>query len=120
MIDISDGLSTDLTHLCNASGLAAVIEAAALPIHPLALAAERSGLAESAIDLALHGGEDYELLFTAAPKVRIPRRIAGVRIHAIGAMVKPARRQALVTLRGRDGKATPLEPKGWEHFRTKK
>ncbi|MGC2635870.1 MAG: thiamine-phosphate kinase [Acidobacteriaceae bacterium] len=120
MIDISDGLSTDLTHLCRASRLAAVIEEEALPVHPLACAAEKSGVAESAIDLALHGGEDYELLFTAAPSVRIPRRIAGVPVHAIGTMVKPARRHALVTLRGPDGKATPLEPAGWEHFRAKK
>ncbi|HEY6448900.1 MAG TPA: thiamine-phosphate kinase [Acidobacteriaceae bacterium] len=120
MIDISDGLSTDLTHLCDASGLAAVMDAAALPIHPLARAAEQSGLAESAIDLALHGGEDYELLFTAAPSVRIPRRIAGVPVHRIGTMGQRARRQPQLTLRGSDGRATPLKRAGWEHFQAKK
>jgi len=58
-IDVSDGLSTDLAHLCAESKCGALIEATALPVH--ALAAPR----RDALQLALHGGEDYELLFTA-------------------------------------------------------
>ena len=116
MIDLSDGLSTDLTHLCRASGLSAQIDAAAVPIHPLAVAAERSGAAASALDLALHGGEDYELLFTASPSTRIPRNIAGVPIHRIGVMREPARRRPVIELSARDGTKTPLLPGGWEHF----
>ena len=84
MIDISDGLSTDLTHLCQESGLAAMIDEAALPIHPLA-AESRDPLG-----LALNGGEDYELLFTAPASARIPHTIAGVPIHRIGTVRGPA------------------------------
>jgi thiamine-monophosphate kinase len=60
-IDLSDGLSTDLTHLCHESAVGAEIFATELPIHPLA---QQSG-STNALELALHGGEDYELLFTA-------------------------------------------------------
>ncbi|TCK72564.1 thiamine-phosphate kinase [Acidipila rosea] len=112
-MDISDGLSTDLHHLCEESRLSAEIDAAAIPLHPLAAEAERSGHAASALALALHGGEDYELLFTASPKAKIPGKIAGVAIHPIGRML---RRGSGVQLR--TGKTrTPLAPQGWEHFR---
>ena len=111
MIDISDGLSTDLTHLCRASGLAAEIDEAALPIHPLALKNP------DAIQLALHGGEDYELLFTAAPTTRVPRRIGAVPVTRIGSVRRTRRGTPLITMRTPDGQTSPLEPKGWEHFR---
>ncbi len=117
MIDISDGLSTDLAHLCRASGLAAELDEAALPIHLLAVAAQRSGLAPSALDLALHGGEDYELLFTAPPTARIPRSIAGVPIHQIGTMRPPSRRRPLIVLSTCGSQKIPIAPAGWEHFR---
>jgi thiamine-monophosphate kinase len=116
-IDLSDGLSTDLAHLCQASNLAAVIDEAALPIHPLALAREHAGATPSALELALHGGEDYELLFTASASVRIPRHIAGVSIHRIGAVRMSNRRQTQVILQTRDGRETSLLPGGWQHFR---
>jgi thiamine-monophosphate kinase len=116
LIDISDGLSTDLTHLCQASGLAAEIDEAALPIHPVATQAEQSHLTPSALELALHGGEDYELLFTAAPGTRIPRTLAGVPIHRIGTMRKPTRSQPLIVMNGRKGQRIPMKPAGWEHF----
>ena len=116
VIDISDGLSTDLAHLCRASGLAAEIDEDALPIHPLALAAERSGLAPSPLDLALHGGEDYELLFTAPPAEHIPRSLAGVPIHRIGTMRPAFRRRPLIVLSTRAGRKIPISPAGWEHF----
>jgi thiamine-monophosphate kinase len=116
-IDVSDGLSTDLAHLCEESGLAAEIDAAVIPTHPLARKAEQDGWISSALHLALHGGEDYELLFTASPRVRIPAKIAGVPIHVIGGMKSRRRGKPLIEITARDGKHTPLDAGGWEHFR---
>ena len=103
-MDLSDGLSTDLAHLCEESGVAAEVDAGALPI------AEGATLRQ-----ALNGGEDYELLFTAAEGAKVPRRIGGVKVTRIGRMVKGRRGQAQVTLvteRGREA----LAARGWEHF----
>lgn len=109
-IDISDGLSTDLMHLCRESHLTAVIEEAALPVHPLA--AQR----KEALELALHGGEEYELLFTAPSTVRIPKTIAGIPVRQIGALRAPARSRPTLLLKARDGSERPIAPRGWEHF----
>jgi thiamine-monophosphate kinase len=112
-IDLSDGLSSDLAHLCRESGVGAEIDAAALPIHPLAA---RRGAAERAdgltLELALHGGEDYELLFAAPARVPMPRRLAGVRVTRIGKLV----RGKTVWLAGMDGVRRALKPGGWEYF----
>ena len=105
-IDVSDGLSTDLHHLCAESRVSAEIEAAMLPIARGAVIAD-----------ALHGGEDYELLFTANPRTRIPRGIAGVPITRIGVIGKERRDRDRVTMVDASG-SRPLEPKGWEHFRS--
>jgi thiamine-monophosphate kinase len=115
-IDLSDGLSTDLLHVCEESGLAAELDAAAIPIHPLALQAEHDGWVPSAMALALHGGEDYELLFTSPKWSRIPRKIAGVNIHPIGQMQPKRPRQPRLVLHERDGHTTALAPGGWAHF----
>jgi thiamine-monophosphate kinase len=115
-IDISDGPSTDLDHLCEESGLAAIVDAAALPIHPLALKMEHP------LHTALHGGEEYELLFTAAVSVHVPRSIAGVPITCIGAMRRARKntpRMQLRTLHGRKHVLAPLLPLGWEHYRVR-
>ncbi len=106
-IDVSDGLSTDLRHLCDESGLGAEVDAAALPVH---------ALAAGSLELALHGGEDYELLFTCAPGTRVPAKVAGVPVRAVGRMLARRRGAAVVTLM-EDGRRRPLEPGGWEHFR---
>jgi thiamine-monophosphate kinase len=113
-IDVSDGFSTDLMHICEESGLSAEIDAA-VPVDVRAMLAEQAGWAPSAMELALHGGEDYELLFTAADGVRIPRSVAGVEVRRIGRMVRYARGPR-VKLRDEDGGMTALEPGGWEHF----
>lgn len=111
-IDVSDGLSTDLAHLCRASGVAAEVEQAAIPLHPLAL---RLG-AGAALNAALHGGEDYELLFAAPASARMPRKIAGVPITRIGRFIPKRAKQPLMTLLAPDGSRATLEPQGWEHF----
>jgi len=111
-IDLSDGLSTDLAHLCEESAVAAEVDAAALPVHPGAT-----------LDHALHGGEDYELLFTASPGTHVPRRIAGVPVVRIGRILRPRKGRpqvALVNLQAgaqaRTQAAQTLTPQGWEHF----
>lgn len=103
-MDLSDGLSTDLAHLCQASGVAAEVEGAALPLGPAA-----------SLQQALHGGEDYELLFTAPPSARIPRSIAGVAITAIGWIRDKESGDPDVILHAASG-PQPLLPQGWEHF----
>jgi thiamine-monophosphate kinase len=118
-IDLSDGISADLRHICEESGLSAVIQN--LLVHPLAIEAESGGWTPSALKLALDGGEDYELLFTAAPQTTIPKALAGVAIHAIGEMRRRGRGRPMIQLgvetgRGRT-RLVPVEPGGWEHFR---
>jgi thiamine-monophosphate kinase len=103
-IDLSDGLSTDLAHLCEESGLSAEIDADALPVD-----------ARATLEQALHGGEDYELLFTASAETSIPRQLGGVSVHAIGRMKKPGKGPRVQLDRG--GKRIALAAGGWEHFR---
>ncbi len=116
-IDVSDGLSTDLAHLCEESNLAAEVDAAIVPVHPLARKAEQDGWIPSALHLALHGGEDYELLFTAPPSVKVPGKIAGVPIHLIGGMKQHRKGRPWMEITSRDGSHTSLDASGWEHFR---
>jgi thiamine-monophosphate kinase len=112
-IDLSDGLSTDLAHLCHESGVGAEVSLDALPIHALAAAAP--GVPQGAIEFTLHGGEDYELLFAAPAAVKMPRSVAGVRLTRIGRLT----RGHAITMVDSDGRRRPLEPRGWEHFSRK-
>jgi len=111
-IDISDGLSTDLAHLCRASNVFAEIEQTALPIHPLA---HKLG-AKAALRAALHGGEDYELLFTAPASVLMPTSLAGVPITRIGSLKNKRSGRPLMTILTPDSNHVELKPGGWEHF----
>ncbi len=97
-MDLSDGLSLDLYRLCIASGVAAELDS------PLPVA--RGATEEE----ALHGGEDYELLFTAPAKSRIAQAVAGLPVSRIGKMVK-ARRPGAILYREK-----LLQPKGFDHF----
>jgi thiamine-monophosphate kinase len=107
MIDLSDGLSTDLAHICDESRVGARIEARAIPRATVGSPARTVGL-----QLALHGGEDYELLFTVPSTKRVPANILGIGITPIGEITR-ARRLILV----RDAVRAQLVPRGWEHFR---
>jgi thiamine-monophosphate kinase len=113
-IDLSDGLSSDLAHLCREPNLGAEVLQTSIPIHPLA--AQSSP--EQALHLALNGGEDYELLFAASPATRLPRSIAGVRITRIGTFTQIAghAQTGAIFLQDESGHRTPLHPGGWEHF----
>jgi thiamine-monophosphate kinase len=111
-IDISDGLSTDLAHLCRASNLAAEIEQAALPLHPLT----RKLTPQAALNAAFHGGEDYELLFAAPASARVPRQLGDVPVTRIGRFTRKAAGRPLITLIEPNGSRATLEPQGWEHF----
>lgn len=108
LIDISDGLSTDLAHICEESGVGAEILAPAIP---------RSAIGKPArqVDLkfALHGGDDYELLFTVPHGRRVPARIAGVPITQIGRITRSKR----IMLMNEQGAGSELRPQGWAHFR---
>ena len=108
MMDISDGLSTDLARLCEASGVGALIEESALPIS--------QGVRRSeALRFALHGGDDYELLFTASPTQanRLRTNYRGLPITCIGKITTPKK----LLLAKNDGRQEVLSPRGWDPFR---
>lgn len=115
-MDVSDGLSRDLARLCAASRVGAELQAGGLPVLPATARAARL-LGRDPTEAALHGGEEYELLFTADP--RHARRIAAlgrrldVPVTAIGRIVP---RRAGIVLVNADGLRQPLIPRTWEHF----
>ncbi|MGA9994218.1 MAG: thiamine-phosphate kinase [Pyrinomonadaceae bacterium] len=113
MIDISDGLSSDLKHLCEESEVGALIEAARIPVDSnVSRLCGRRAL--DPLLLALHGGEDFELLFTVDPHdlARLPSRIDGVPVTYIGDVTdRPGRVRIL-----EGAHAWDLEAGGFEHF----
>ncbi|HWR15833.1 MAG TPA: thiamine-phosphate kinase [Terriglobales bacterium] len=99
MIDISDGLTTDLSHICEESNVGALVFQTEIPIHR-----------NTNLNDALSGGDDYELLFTSSK--RVPREIAGLTITEIGEIIdRPG-----MWLQDSNGRTRPLKAKGWEHF----
>ncbi len=116
MLDISDGLSLDLSRLCEASQVGAVLEADALPIAPAAVAMTPDQTA--ARRLVLDGGEDYELLFTVSPQHAATvaalsgmAAVGGVTLTCIGRITSG--RDITLHL---DGEIRPLPARGYDHF----
>jgi thiamine-monophosphate kinase len=105
MIDCSDGLSVDLAHICAESGVGAILNRDLIPVATAAT-----------LEQALHGGEDYELIFTAPAKAKIPVEINGVPVAEIGWIT----RERGVYLTDLRTAPQPLEPRGWQHFRAEK
>jgi thiamine-monophosphate kinase len=113
MIDLSDGLSSDLAHLCEESRAGARLEVARIPVDPdLASICGRRAL--DPLMLALHGGEDFELLFTIRPHdlKRLPRTINRVPATYIGDVTDERGRITLVE----GSRRWTLEPEGFQHF----
>lgn len=116
MMDISDGLSTDLARMCAESRVGAQVWADRIPC--VKLPARRTGLLRKRkfdpLQMALHGGEDYELLFTV-PRRNL-RKLRGAPDFAELAAIGEIVRGRGIKLVGADGRATRLEPGGWEPF----
>lgn len=111
MIDISDGLTSELFHICKSSNVGAYVEEERLPVHPNTQElAMKFKIAHTTC--ALNGGEDYELLFTAdaddLPKIRLMPDIA-----IIGEIVTASEGITLHTI---GKKILPLKAQGWKHF----
>jgi len=118
-IDISDGLVADLRHVCEVSRLSAIIEAKAIPLSVAARAA--IGGDSQRFETALTGGDDYELLFTAAPSasVRVSElsRSTGIPITPIGRMTLPLHREEPhVLVLGEASQPLSFATEGWTHF----
>jgi thiamine-monophosphate kinase len=112
MIDVSDGLASDLMHICKQSGTGAFIEEGKVPMHP---DAEQTAL-EFKLDpitCALHGGEDYELLFTIDEKDLEKIRFMP-EVFIIGEISNPGDGIKLHTT---GGNIHPITAQGWNHFR---
>jgi thiamine-monophosphate kinase len=112
MIDISDGLASEVMHLCSQSGTGAFIEEGKVPIHP---DTERTALEFNLdpITCALHGGEDYELLFTINEKDLDKIRFMP-EVFIIGEMTEASEG---VNLHTTGGNIHPITAQGWNHFR---
>jgi thiamine-monophosphate kinase len=115
MMDLSDGLSSDLPRLCAASGVGARVVEAKIPA--LSISGKlRLGKIFDPRDLALNGGDDYELLFTVRPNKfrQIPRSFQGLALTHIGEITS---KRSLKLVRA-DGREATLQPRGWDPFRS--
>jgi thiamine-monophosphate kinase len=111
MLDVSDGLAADLRHLCDRSGVGALIEEDRLPVsEPLGAYCAAHGLVSR--ELALSGGEDYVLLLAGEPELAASLGPLGVTLFPIGRVVEAGQ----LWLRRADGRVVPLPPSGWDHF----
>ncbi len=110
-IDISDGLLADMGHICKASGVGARIEVKNIPLHPALIAVFDDG----ALDMALCGGEDYELLFTAPED--IIKKAAGKISCPITIIGEITENSGKIDLIDASGKPYRTSGSGWQHFK---
>ncbi len=111
-MDISDGLVSDLSHICKASKVGARVDIARLPVHP----AVKAGFGEKSIELALSGGEDYELLFAAdSAVIDEVKKAVSCPVTVIGEILEG--RVGEVNLVDINGEPFRLHKTGWEHFK---
>jgi len=113
MIDISDGLSSDLAHLCRESNVGALLQSAPIPIDKdVSKLCGRRAL--DPLALALHGGEDFELLFTVRPDdvTRLPKRVDGVAVFRIGEVTDEPGAIRIAE----KNRVWNLQPQGFQHF----
>jgi len=112
-IDISDGLISDLTHICEASKVGARVRIDKLPVHPKVKATFK----DEAMSMALSGGEDYELLFTAKSSIinRI-RKVMSTPVTVLGEITRA--HPGKVILLDKQGKTVDRGERGWDHFRS--
>jgi thiamine-monophosphate kinase len=115
MMDLSDGLATDLAHLCAESGSGADVKADLLPLSPALLEAAIF-LGRTPVEYALTGGEDYELLFTTAPDARgslpgLVRAATGLEVHCLGEIVDRSGVRLL-----QNGEKQEIAFRGYDHF----
>lgn len=115
MMDLSDGLASDLRHMATQSKVGAVVEAERLPISDAARLLAR-GLGVDVVRLALFGGEDYQLLFTVPADrfAEVPPALGPLGV--VATIVGKVTRRGL-TLVGPEGSRTPLTPEGFHHFK---
>jgi thiamine-monophosphate kinase len=115
-MDLSDGLSGDLAWMCEESQLSAWVDSSSVPVEPSAARLEREG-GDNGFSLALHGGEDYQLLLAMAPEdvndLRELARVFGSNVTVIGTFVEG---EPVVTLNDASGER-PLAPRGHDHYR---
>jgi thiamine-monophosphate kinase len=115
MMDLSDGLALDLSRLCRESGVGAIVRARDLPVAP-AVGELAGALEVDPMELALHGGEDYELLATLPPdRVEHAQRQIGERLGTALTEIGEMTEESLLLDAGASGQE-PLEPRGWDHF----
>jgi len=113
MIDVSDGLSSDLARLCKASGVGASVEAWKIPVVQAPKGSREGG--NDPLNLALHGGDDYELLFTVSPRKAklLPKSFQELPLASIGRIIH----EKVLLLIEEDGRRRKLLPQGWDPFR---
>jgi thiamine-monophosphate kinase len=116
MMDLSDGLSSDLPRLCAASSVGARVETSKIPAVRVPNADRKRGV--DSLRLALHGGDDYELLFTVPPgKAKLlPRTFGSVALTPIGKITEKKR----VMVVSEDGRERRLAPGGWDPFEARR